>query len=64
MKKRQALVSPSGTFALFIFRGFGQTSQQATVERAPNPRPLIIPRTGTAAPIGVATMVHKPLDKR
>lgn len=49
---------PSGTFPLFIFRATGQTSQQATVERPPAKLagPLPIPRTGTAAPIGAATI--------
>lgn len=48
----------SGTFPLFVFRAAGQTSQQATVERPPKrlAGPLPIPRTGTSAPIGAATI--------
>lgn len=52
-----------GTFSLFVFRGWGQNSLQATVERAPKEKPLIIPRSGTAAPIGVTTMMRQPIKK-
>lgn len=48
----------SGTFSLFIFRGWGQSSQQATVE-GPRVRPLLIPRTGTSASTGTPTFIKK-----
>lgn len=57
MKKN---ISP-GTMGLFVFRAVGQNSLQATVEQAFSTKPLIIPRTGTAAPIGVPTMKSAPL---
>jgi hypothetical protein len=57
MEKKNA--QANGTNALFIFRGFWQNSLQATVERSPKPEPLIVPRTGTAAPIGVSTMTAR-----
>ncbi len=53
----------SGTHSLFIFRGWGQNSLQATVEKAPRERPLLIPRSGTAAPIGATSMMRQPIKK-
>ena len=53
----------SGANSLFIYRGFYQNSLQATVERAPNAKPLIIPRSGTSAPIGTPTMQNKPMKR-
>jgi hypothetical protein len=52
-----------GANALFIFRGFYQNSLQATVERIPKEKPLIIPRSGTSAPIGQATMQNQPVKR-
>jgi hypothetical protein len=52
-----------GANALFIFRGFLQNSLQATVERIPKEKPLIFPRTGTAAPIGTSTMLRQPMKR-
>jgi hypothetical protein len=49
----------SGTNALFIYRGFWQNSLQATVERSPKAKPVIIPRTGSAAPIGSVTLTAR-----
>jgi hypothetical protein len=53
----------SGANALFIFRGFYQNSLQATVERSPFPKSLIIPRSGTAAPIGTPTMQNQKIKR-
>ena len=50
-------ISTAGINALFIYRGWGQNSLQATVDRPPGgERPLIIPRTGTSAPTGTPTL--------
>jgi hypothetical protein len=54
MKKTEK--SPEGIFPLFIFRGWGQNSLQATIEKAPGAKALIIPRSGTSASIGAASM--------
>jgi hypothetical protein len=59
MKKTEK--SPEGVFPLFVFRGWGQATSQATVERAPGERPLPIPRSGTSAPIGAPTMIRRPI---
>lgn len=53
----------SGTHSLFVYRGFMQNSQQATVEKPVKQRPLIIPRTGTSAPTGAPTMKRQPFRK-
>ena len=50
--KRKSNLPAMGTNALFIYRGFWQNSLLATVERSPREKPVIVPRTGTAAPIG------------
>ena len=52
-----------GISSIFVFRSnlTGQNSLQSTVERTSIDRALPIPRTGTAAPIGIPTMVVKPL---
>lgn len=54
-------VHSPGTTGLFIYRAVYQNSLQATVERPPNEKPIIIPRTGTAAPIGTPTLKSRPL---
>jgi len=52
---------PMGTNSLFIFRSnlAGQNSLQATIEQSPVPKMIIIPRTGSAAPIGSVTMTAR-----
>ena len=50
-----------GTFNLFIFRNWGQNSLQATSDIPAKARPLPIPRSGSAAPIGTVTMVKRPI---
>lgn len=56
--------SPSGLFSIFVYRNWGQTSQQATTELSRKTNPLLIPRTGTAAPIGAPTMIYRPISPK
>jgi hypothetical protein len=60
MKEKDA---SSGVNGIFIYRGFYQNSMQATVERSPKPKSLIIPRSGTSAPIGTPTMQNQPIKR-
>ena len=50
-----------GAASVFIFRNVNQNSLQSTVTRDPKEKPLLIPRSGTSAPIGAPTLKTKPL---
>jgi hypothetical protein len=55
--------SVPGLSSVFVFRSnlMYQNSLQSTVEQTSIDRALPIPRTGTSAPIGAPTMVHRPI---
>ena len=61
--RRHVPYNAPGFHGLFVYRGWGQTSQQATVESAPKARPMPIPRSGTAASLGAPTMQRQPGKK-
>ena len=50
-----------GLESVFVYRALGQNSLQATITRDPVRRPLIIPRSGTVAPLGSPTLIRQPI---